>query len=468
MVGVRLCPLLRKEGNGFMLDRSMENPISYRPFSWKHIDRIRPLNSKLKAMIKTLSRVFPFKVNSYIVNELIDWDRVPDDPIFSLFFPVPQMLAREEFDTLHHLVYNRVGKDEIRDQTRAVQMDLNPHPGGQMDLNVPTEMGRCYHGLQHKYRETLLCFPSQGQTCMAYCIYCFRWAQFIGRNALRFSCNDPLRPISYLKHHPEITDILFTGGDPLTMNVNVLARYIEPLLKQRPGNLRSIRIGSKVPAQWPYRFLTDKDADDLLLLFERIVKAGYHLALMAHYTHNRELETAAAETSLRRIVNTGAVVRCQAPLVRHVNDDPEVWRLMWEKQVSLGAVPYYMFVQRDTGPMTYFKVPLVEAFRIFTEAYRCVSGLARTVRGPSMSATPGKVLIDGIAGAGKQKVFILKFLQARNPSWVNRSFFALYDSDAAWLNELRPAFGKNGFFFESEMNQIKKQVFAQGGADSMN
>lgn len=436
-----------------MLDKLTENPICYRPFSWKHLDRIHPLRPEVKTTIQTLAQVFPFKVNPYIVDELIDWDRVPDDPIFRLFFPVPDMLTGEEFDTLHRLVQGGTHGGEIREKVRAIQMRLNPHPAGQLELNVPKERGAVHQGLQHKYKETVLCFPSQGQTCMAYCAYCFRWAQFIGMDSLRFACGDPFRLVHYVNRHPEVTDVLFTGGDPLTMSAKLLARYIDPLLVERPGNLKNIRIGSKVPAQWPYRFLTDKDAADLLRLFERVVKAGYHLAIMAHYTHHRELETPAAEAAVRRIVSTGAAVRCQAPLVRHVNDGPEVWRRLWEKQVALGTVPYYMFVQRNTGPKDYFKVPLADAFRIFTEAYRSVSGLARTVRGPSMSATPGKVLIDGITEVGGEKVFVLKFLQGRNPSWVNKPFFARFDPGAAWLDELKPAFGDKTFFFDSETGQ---------------
>jgi hypothetical protein len=113
-----------------------------------------------------------------------------------------------------------------------------------------------------------------------------------------------------------------------------------------------------------------------------------------------------------------------------------------------------VFVERDTGPKNYFEVPLARAFNIFTRAYRQVSGLSRTARGPSMSATPGKVLIDGIAEISGERVFVLKFLQGRNPDWVNRVFFAKFDPQACWLDELEPAFGEDSFFFETEMEKI--------------
>jgi len=143
-------------------------------------------------------------------------------------------------------------------------------------------------------------------------------------------------------------------------------------------------------------------------------------------------------------------------VIRRVNDDAELWAQMWRLQVALGAVPYYMFVERDTGPKNYFEVPRARALEIFTEAYRRVSGLARTVRGPSMSATPGKVLLDGEAQVGGERVFVLKFLQARDPFWVNRPFFARYDPNATWLRELVPAFGEKRFFFSRAMEEIKR------------
>jgi KamA family protein len=325
-----------------------------------------------------------------------------------------------------------------------------------MELNVPRANGMALRGIQHKYRETVLFFPSQGQTCHAYCTYCFRWAQFVGIDELKFAEREAQTLVGYVRDHPEVQSILFTGGDPMIMKTSVLRRYIEPLLAPELEHLVSIRIGTKATAYWPHRFLTDPDADDLMRLFGDVRRAGKHLALMAHFSHPRELDPPAAQAALRRLVGAGAVVRCQAPVVRRVNDSATIWADLWRAEVALGAVPYYMFVERDTGPKSYFEVPLARALEIFTKAYRRVSGLARTVRGPSMSATPGKVLVDGVAKIGAQEVFVLKFLQARDPKWVNRPFFAEYDPEATWLRDLRPAFGENDFFFSRSMQEMRK------------
>ena len=409
-----------------------------------------------------MAAVLPFRVNNYVVENLINWDAVPDEPIFQLTFPQKGMLAPSDHSRMCDLVARGADESTIRGAARAIQSRLNPHPSGQIELNVPKVDGREVRGMQHKYRETLLFFPSQGPTCHAYCTHCFRWAQFVGIRELRFANREVDELVAYFKAPREVSSVLFTGGDPLVMRAKVLRSYIEPLLDNGLDQLLSIRLGTKAPAYGPYRFLADPDADDLLRLFEDVRSAGLHLALMAHYSHPRELETAAAQAAIRRIQDAGGVVRCQAPLIRHVNDAPEVWSDMWKLQVRLGAVPYYMFVERDTGPKNYFEVPLARALRIFQQAYRQVSGLARTVRGPVMSATPGKVLIDGVATIDDEDVFVLNFLQARIPQWTGRPFFAKYDRRTAWLDQLQPALGEEEFFFERRMQELRQRRHERG------
>jgi L-lysine 2,3-aminomutase len=405
------------------------------------------LSLEHRQAIDIVARVLPFRVNAYVLDELIDWDRVPDDPIYRLTFPHRDMLPDSEFFDLHRLVSKGAPEAQIDQRVRAIRMRMNPHPAGQMTHNIPTLDGVALRGLQHKYRETVLFFPGAGQSCHAYCTFCFRWPQFVGIEELKFDAKESQELCAYLRRHTETTDLLVTGGDPLVMNARSLAEYLDPVLAPDLAHVQSIRIGTKSVAYWPQRFVTDKDAGELLRLFERIVAAGRNLALMAHYSHPRELQQPIAQQALRRIIATGATVRIQAPLIRHVNEDPACWSELWTTGVRLGATPYYMFVERDTGPSSYFKLPLVKAYDVFQQAYRSVSGLARTVRGPSMSAFPGKVMVDGIVELGGEKLLALQFLQARDPLWVRRPFYAKFDARASWLDELRPAFGER-FFFE--------------------
>ena len=432
----------------------------FRVFTRRDLEQIPQLrgfgNDELLAM-RAVASVLPFRVNEYVLDELIDWDRVPDDPIFQLTFPQPGMLPQEDLGRVIDLLRSGADDAAVQLEARRIQRTLNPHPAGQLDLNVPRLNGTAMPGVQHKYRETVLFFPSAGQTCHSYCSYCFRWPQFVGLDDLKFAAREAETLVEYLRQHREVNSVLFTGGDPMVMKTRVLRRYIEPLLAKDLDHVISIRFGTKAPAYWPQRFVTDDDADDLLRLFEDVRAAGRHVAIKAHYSHPRELATPVAEAAVARILGTGAVVRCQAPLMRRVNDDPQAWKELWKRQIRLGCVPYYMFVARDTGPRQYFEVPLARAFDIFTTAYRRVSGLGRTVRGPSMSATPGKVLVDGVAEVHGEKVFVLKFLQAREPAWVNRVFFAKYDERAVWLDDLVPAFGERDFWFTPAIAAMEQQ-----------
>lgn len=432
----------------------------YKAYGRRDIDtlpQLKHLDAETRLEMKAVSAVLPFRVNDYVLDELIDWNRIPEDPMYQLTFPQPGMLAAPDRKRMVALIRAGAPEDKVKIEARKIQRRLNPHPAGQMELNVPRLDGEPIPGLQHKYRETVLFFPSQGQTCHAYCSYCFRWAQFVGIDELKFASREADTLVRYLKEHREVQSVLFTGGDPMIMRTEVLRRYIEPLLAPELEHLVSIRIGTKAPAYWPQRFLSDPDADDLLELFGEVRRAGRHLAIMAHYSHPCELETQAAQLAVRRLRVAGATVRCQAPLIRHVNDSAAIWAQLWRLQIAVGAIPYYMFVERDTGPKDYFGVPLAKALAIFTEAYGQVSGLARTVRGPSMSATPGKVLVEGIAEVKGERVFVLKFIQAREPAWINRVFFARYDETASWLGDLQPAFGEEEFFYQPAMAVIKRQ-----------
>ncbi len=113
-----------------------------------------------------------------------------------------------------------------------------------------------------------------------------------------------------------------------------------------------------------------------------------------------------------------------------------------------------MFIPRDTGAYHYFNVSLKNAYSIFRKAIRNTGGLCRTVRGPVMSASPGKIQILGYSYINDEKVFVLSFIQARNTKWVQKPFFAQFDENASWLDDLKPAFGQSKFFFEDELHQI--------------
>jgi len=257
----------------------------------------------------------------------------------------------------------------------SIRADLNPHPAGQKQLNAPKHDELT--GVQHKYSETVLVFPAAAQTCHAYCTYCFRWAQFIGDDELRFAQKEADALFKYLDEHKEVSDILMTGGDPMVMKTRSLAQYLEPLTDPNfLPHIKNIRIGTRSLSFWPQRFTTDNDADEIIELMRRVrEKGGRHLAIMAHLSHQRELSTNKFKAAVDRIQKEAfATIRSQSPVMRGINDDAEVWAEKWRMETQMGIIPYYMFMARDTGAQKFFDVPMVKAQRIYSDAIRNCSG----------------------------------------------------------------------------------------------
>ncbi|MCA8913018.1 MAG: lysine 2,3-aminomutase, partial [Planctomycetes bacterium] len=230
-----------------------------------HIDKLpqlQKLTDQQRLAMKTVAEVLPFRVNNYVVEELIDWDNIPDDPMFQLTFPQQGMLRPEDFELIRGMIQRGADAKEMAPEIKRIQYGLNPHPAGQKSLNVPHENGEPVPGMQHKYRETVLFFPMAGQTCHAYCTYCFRWPQFVGLDDMKFASKEAVGLVEYLKRHKEVTSVLITGGDPMIMRTQLLRQYVEPLLGPGLEHVTSIRFGTKAPAYWPYRFTHGPDSDD--------------------------------------------------------------------------------------------------------------------------------------------------------------------------------------------------------------
>lgn len=410
------------------------------------------LSEEQKLEIEVVGTVLPFKTDNYVVDELIDWSNFENDPFFILNFPQREMLEKRDFETIASLILKKADKQKIQEEVRRIRLKLNPNPAGQ-ENNVPVFNGKRLNGIQHKYREIMLFFPTQGQTCHAYCTFCFRWPQF-ALNEFKFAMKEAGQMVEYLKANPHITDVLFTGGDPGVMKTKFFEHYFNALLEADIPHLKNIRIGTKSLAYWPYRYTTDADADDLLRLFEKVKKNGINVALMAHFNHPGELKTKAVQTAIQRLLNAGVQIRSQSPLMRNINDSANIWAENWKEQVRQGVIPYYMFIARDTGAQDYFAVTLNRSWQIFRCAYNQVSGIHRTVKGPSMSCSPGKVQIVGVSEINGEKVFVLNFLQGRDPSWVGKPFFANYDPKAVWFDDLEPAFGESSFFYEKSYIEL--------------
>ncbi len=209
-------------------DRSSINPGSVRTAAATSIVflEIRHLSDEQRVALKAVSTVLPFRVNDYVLRELIDWDDIPNDPHLSADLSTGGDARSGRLPSAR-----RYGCQGRRRRASAAASCSDIHHANEPESRLArrsstyrwSTASRCL-GCQHKYRETVLFFPVQGQTCHAYCTYCFRWAQFVGDKDLRFAARDVEQLVRYLREHDEVTDVLITGGDPMVMSAGLLRR----------------------------------------------------------------------------------------------------------------------------------------------------------------------------------------------------------------------------------------------------
>ncbi|HAS43879.1 MAG TPA: lysine 2,3-aminomutase [Microscillaceae bacterium] len=379
-----------------------------------------------------LTEVFHFKTNTYVLENLIDWDKAPQDPIYQLNFPSPSMLSSRNYQLLLD-AYQRGDINFAHAIRKHKPADVPIH-----QQRIPRLQGALIKGTYQAFPNLLFLFPDpMTKTCHAYCSYCYRWKQFVGdtlRSDQTYSYDDPHTPIPYLKAHPEITNVLFTGADPLVLSANKLQQFIEPILAI--DTVRVVQISTKSLGWWPHRFTTDPDAEQLLRLFEHIQSKGKHLSLTAHFTHPRELENSIVKQAIRRIQSTGAVIRCQGPLVAGINDSPKTWATLWNYQIDLGLIPSYMFIESGHNHEASFRVPLAKALSIFQKAQQQTTGLTHSVQGPVFMNDIHRVLLDGIVAIDHKKFFVLKCLQSPYPESEGQIELIPYDKHTRSAGDL--------------------------------
>jgi KamA family protein len=344
----------------------------YKPKYITNLDQITEIPAGERKKLKEVTEKFMFRTNEYY-QKLINWDD-PDDPIRRIVIPNQAELA----------TWGRLDASDEEEYTV-----------------VP--------GLEHKYEFTALLLVND--VCGAYCRFCFRKRIFMNDNdeVIR----DVTAGINYIREHPEINNVLLTGGDPLIMSTNKLENVIRPL--REIEHVQIIRIGTKIPVFNPYRVLNDTSLFDLFHKYSTDEKKIY---IMAHFNHPRELTREAIE-GMNRLRETGAVTVNQTPLIRGVNDDPNVLAELFNKLSYIGIPPYYLFICRPTLGNKTYAIPVEEAFEIFEQARMKCSGLAKRSR-LVMSHSTGKI---EIVGQTEERVYF-------------RYHRALYRSDSRRISRL--------------------------------
>ena len=357
--------------------------VNIRPRYINRLDQVSGLSDEEKRQLGPVTEKFTFRSNEYY-QSLIDWND-PDDPIRRIVMPDLQEL------------------DEYGEMDASDEHSYTVHKG-----------------LEHKYGDTALLLVNN--VCGAYCRFCFRKRLFTDGNDE--VTNDITDAVAYIREHAEINNVLLSGGDPLIMSTGKLTRIISQL-RDIP-HVRIIRIGTKMTAFDPYRILNDPT---LLEMVSQYSLPDRKIFVMAHFNHPREL-TEPAMKGLQLLQRAGAITCNQSPLIRGVNDKPEIIAELFGRLSYNGVVPYYLFLCRPTLGNEPYMVPVEKGLEIFQEARRRLAGLAKQAR-LCMSHRTGKVEVVGKMD-GK---IVFRYHRAPNPLDCGRVMVFDSDPTAAWLDD---------------------------------
>lgn len=348
------------------------------------LDHVKQVPEDVRERLKKVAEKYVFRANDYYLG-LIDWDD-PEDPIKQLIIP------REE---------------ELSDW-------------GKLDASNEAAV-TVARGVQHKYPHTVLLLCNE--VCGAYCRYCFRKRLFMDENDE--VTNDISEGLRYIAGNPNVTNVLLTGGDPLLMSTRRLTEIFEAL--RAIPHVRIIRIGSKMPAFDPWRVLNDKLLQEA---FQKYSTPRRRIYMMAHFDHPRELTDPAIE-GIDCLIRCGVICVNQCPLIKGINDDPQVLSTMYRELSFIGCPPYYLFQCRPTAGNEPYSIPIVQGWQIFREALRYGSGLARRARFV-MSHENGKI---EIAGVDREHIY-LRYHRAKDATLRGRFLVCRRNDAAHWFDDL--------------------------------
>lgn len=347
------------------------------------LDQVPELSAAERVALAPVAQRFVFRSNSYYQG-LIDWND-PADPIRRIVMPDAAELGEwGELDASGEETYTRVP------------------------------------GLEHKYFDTALLLVND--VCGAYCRFCFRKRLFMDGNDE--VVRDVSQGLAYIREHPEISNVLLTGGDPLLLSTAKLDRVLTEL--RAIPHVRIVRIGSKMPGFNPMRITEDPGLVEMLARHSLPDRKVY---VMAHFNHPRELTDVALD-GLTRLQKAGVVTVNQTPLIAGVNDDPIVLAELFDRLAFAGVPPYYVFVCRPTLGNETYSVPVERAFEIFDRARSLCSGLGRRAR-LSMSHHTGKIEVLCLT----HRDVIFRYHRAADPENTGRLLIFRRDPDARWLDD---------------------------------
>jgi lysine 2,3-aminomutase len=230
-------------------------------------------------------------------------------------------------------------------------------------------------GLVHRYPDRVLFLVTD--RCAAYCRYCTR-SRMVS-NATGYDFHPEFeRQIQYVREHPEIRDVLLSGGDPLLLSDEKLEMLLHRL--RSIPHVEFLRIGTRIPI-----FLPQRITPELCAMLRK-----YHpLFISIHSNHPRELTTEVRE-ALGRLADAGVPLGNQAVLLRHVNDDPTVMRALMQKLLMCRVKPYYIY-----------QCDLISGSAHLRASVRKGLEIMENLRGHTTGYAVPQYVIDAPGGGGK-------------------------------------------------------------------
>ena len=273
-------------------------------------------------------------------------------------------------------------------------------------------------GVQHKYSNTALILSTN--ICAMYCRHCFR-KRMVGLTEEEvLSVTD--EAIKYIDEHPEIDNVLISGGDSFMNGNNIIERYLSALSKN--DNIKFIIFGTRTPVVFPQRITDDPELLEILKKYS----AKKSIFIVTQFNHPNELTPESGE-ALRLIRETGVPVLNQTVLMKGVNGDADTLVSLFNGLLENGVNPYYLFQCRPVkGIKDYYALPLIDSVALVDEVRSRLSGVAKSFRF-IMSHISGKIEIIGKS----DNKMIMKRHQAKESEDINKIFMVEVRDDSKWL-----------------------------------
>ena len=322
--------------SSFLLDRSSMDRPEWSDWKWQMKNRIRsvgelrgwirPVPEELDGIARTRD-LFRWRITPYYAS-LMD----PGDPRC----PIRRQVVPHA--------------DEMEDDVDL--LDLDPL---EEQAHSPVK------NLIHNYRDRVaFCVTTE---CAVYCRYCLR-KRMVGDGTQALNRQELQEAIDYLAGHPEIRDVLLTGGDPLSLNDENL-RWIIGRLREIP-HIDIIRIGTRYPVLNPFRI-----TDDLC----RMLAENHPVWLNTHFNHAKEL-TDDAYRALDKLSRAGVPLGNQTVLLKGINDDAETLRELFHKLVTFRVRPYYLYQAQLIGGTRHFRTTIEHGMELMEQLRGRLSGFA--------------------------------------------------------------------------------------------